>query len=693
MAGEEYDPEPNETSTDVRMPDAPDTAPRPGEADQVRDWLKKIEVSKKHFSKAFDRMKKCQQLAAYGAYKEWLDDEWRYVAPIANRLVNQSVANLYAKNPTAVAERRRRLLNTVWDGTQEQVIETAGRAALGDTNAGMMLMAIEKDIAQATAQENMVERAADTLTLLYEYQVDQQPMPFKTKIKQLVRRAKVNGVAYIKANFVRDMDMRPETAAMMEDTQAKVRTIRRLMEDTQNGESYGEDLEAKALELESLLADMAANPDRVVREQIMFDYPKSCEIILDPETRDLKTLEGCGWLAHQFDRTCDQIRDIYDVDIEKIHGEDYTAAAKALDDGKKRTYRIYEVQNKYTQQVFVIAEGVDRYLKPPAEPTVWMERFFNVWPLVFNEIEHDEELYPPSDVWNVRHMQFEYNRSRNALREHRIAARPWWLVAKGRFEMTEKDRIKSHAAHEMVEVNPSSDPRAPISTAIERGPTAPIDPNLYEVEGIKSDMLNSVGTQEANLGTTSGATATESSIAESSRLSTESSNIDDLDDFLTEVARGSGQILFQTMTKERVVEIIGPGAVWPELPLTRKQLADEITLTVKAGSSGRPNQAAKLANMERAWPAISMLPGINPEPIAEAYLDLLDIDYAKAAKAGALSIVAQNAMAKPAAAPPGQAPEAQGGSGGERDAPSGGEPTGAQPMYPGNGDPNQPTML
>jgi hypothetical protein len=694
MAGEEYDPQPTGATEDVRMPDGPGQSARPGESDQIRHWLKKIEGAKKHHAKAFERIKKCQQIAAHGAYKEWLDNEWRYVVPVVNRLINQAVANLYAKNPTAVAERRKRLLHTVWDGTQEQIIFTTQMAKQGDINAMITLQAIQADIAQAQAAENMTERAAETLTLLYEYQIQEQPMVFKTKLKQLVRRTKVNGVSFLKANFLREMDMRPETAAMMEDTQAKLRTIRRLMEDTQNGETYGDGLEAKALELESLLADTVKNPDRVVREQLMFDYPRTTEIIIDPCTRDIKTLEGCGWLAHEFNLTCDQIRDIYGVDIEKMKGAEYTTAIRMLEtDAKPKTYRLYEVQNKYTQQVFTIAEGVDIYLKPPAEPDVWFEGFFNIFPLVFNEVEHDDELYPPSDVWNARHMQFEYNRSREALREHRIAARPWWLTVKGRFEQSEKERIKNHAAHEIVEINPPPDARAPISASIERGPTAPVDPNLYDTSILMDDLLKSVGAQEANIGGMSGATATESSIAESSRMTTEASNVDDLDDFLTLVARVSGQILLQSLTKERVVEIVGPGAVWPELPLTRKQLADEITLSVKAGSSGRPNQAAKLANLERAWPAISMMPNLSTEPIAEAYMNLLDIDFAAASRPGAMSIVAQNAMAKPAAVPPGQAPEAQGGNGASNDAPpSGGEPTGAQPMYPGNGDPNQPTM-
>src|SRR3546814_13807220 len=76
--------------------------------------------------------------------------------------------------------------------------------------------------------------------------------------------------------------------------------------------------------------------------------------------------------------------------------------------------------------------------------------------------------------------------------------------------------------------------------------------------------------------------------------------------------------------------IAGEGAVWPAL--SREDVISEIFLTVKAGSSGRPNKAAEIANRERAFPFIVQLPG--SAGVANAmlpdYLDLLDIDHGHA---------------------------------------------------------------
>lgn len=685
MAGELHDATEVEAGPEAPVSQGAEDMISPEEKALVAKWLKRIKAAEKHWKPVYDRMRKCQQIAAHGAYKEWLEEETRYVAPILNRHINQAVSQLYAKNPQAIATPRKRLLHTVWDGTTEQVAFLGAQSMMGVPEATDMLMRVQADIAQADMQRALATRMAKTMTILHSYQVDEQPFPFKAQIKALVRRTKVNGVGYVKVGCVREMELKPETAALLEDSTRKIAAIERMTAEQAEGEQSETDYESEKLELELAVKDIIQNPDRVVREQVIYDYPKSAEIVLDPKTRHLKSLMGTRWLAQHYDRTADEIREIYKVDVLKAMSADVRAAHDMMEpeDCEDRTFRVYEVQDKSMRQVFTVCEGYQGFLKAPEEPDIFLERFFNVFPLVFNEIEHDEEIYPISDVWAARHMQFEYNRSREGLREHRIAARPYWVSARGRLDKADKDMLSSHPAHAIVEVTPDGTDK-PISSAIEAGPTASIDPNLYEVEGIHTDMQRSVGTQEANLGGTSGATATESSIAENSRMSSLSDNVDDLDDMLTELARATGQIMAQLFTKERVVEIVGPGAAWPEMPQSRKQLADEIIMSVRAGSSGRPNQAAQLANAERAWPALSQLPGINPEPLGIKYAELLDLDPDELLKSGAMSITAQNAAVKPGAPETGSVPSAQGpaGNAGAENTPRPAEPTPpGQPEY------------
>jgi hypothetical protein len=224
-------------------------------------------------------------------------------------------------------------------------------------------------------------------------------------------------------------------------------------------------------------------------------------------------------------------------------------------------------------------------------------------------------------------------------------------------------------------------------------PKVGVDPNLYETGTDLTDVQLVVGAQEANLGGTSGDSATENSIAENSRLQSVDSCIDDIDDWLTSLARAAGQVLLREMSIETVKAVAGPGAVWPELKA--QEIAEEVFLKIQAGSSGRPNKAQDLANIERAVPILVQTPGINPEWLAKHTLRVLDphIDLEEAYTAGLPSITAMNRQAQAGTGDPASDPNAQGGEGGDNQQapnPGKGGPQAsfqAQPGGPGGGAP------
>ena len=126
--------------------------------------------------------------------------------------------------------------------------------------------------------------------------------------------------------------------------------------------------------------------------------------------------------------------------------------------------------------------------------------------------------------------------------------------------------------------------------------------------------------------------------------------------------------------------------------LFQPDIAKDLFLSVKAGSTGRPNKPSELANMERAMPWIIQLPGVNPTPLIEKYCHLLDVDVEEMVIEGMPSIQAMNALMAKAATMMGQAgaegqkpgknPSDQGGKGeNNAPAPAGNEPQ-SQPAYP-----------
>src|SRR3546814_19455422 len=101
------------------------------------------------------------------------------------------------------------------------------------------------------------------------------------------------------------------------------------------------------------------------------------------------------------------------------------------------------------------------------------------------------------------------------------------------------------------------------------------------------------------MGGMSGGTATESSIAEQGRISTISANVDDLDEFLTEVARATGQLKILELDEATEKRIAGEGEVGPDL--SREEDIYKISLTGKAESPGRQTQAARMPTTVSAF--------------------------------------------------------------------------------------------
>jgi hypothetical protein len=403
----------------------------------------------------------------------------------------------------------------------------------------------------------------------------------------------------------------------------------------------------------------------------------------------------------------DEIKKIYKVDVGKSFNSYKRAdigqnveslAAKYMGDSLKDSDSlaqdvacVWEIYNKTDGLVYVVCDGYKDFLREPAAPEIYMERFYPWFAYVTNECDNEKTIFPPSDVTLIRHPQMEINRSREGLREHRVANRPLTVTAQGMLDEDDLAKLQNRPANAVVELN-ALQPGQKVEDLLQplRGPG--IDPNMYETNGAFEDILRSVGTQEANLGGTSNSTATESSIAQASMSSSLGSSIDDLNDVLTQLARAAGQILLLNVSKETVTQIVGPGAVWPEM--SAQDVAQEIFLEIEANSTGRPNQAEEIQKAEKIVPLLLQIPGINPEFIAKELLRRMGdrFDMEEAFTADLPSIVAMNS-AKGLSAPgggaaPGAMTQGPQGAGNAQQPP----PMNSQGARPPSGPPQLPTM-
>lgn len=675
------------------VPAASETVKKPESSPETKAfinfWIERIKAAEKHFEKDFKRMRECMDLARNGADEEWLKDPANYVVAVTNRHINLAVGQLYAKNPKPYAKRKRRRMSKLWDGKLKSLQEAAQMAQMGDPNASALL----QDVAGVQQYNAMMDGLADTIEILYEYFCNEQAANYKQRLKALVRRTKVTGVGWCDLQYQRILSPEAHSAAArIEDVTAQVALVEARLREAARGDI--QDDEAKMEELKKSLELLQQQATLLLREGPVWDFPSSTSVIVDPATTHLKTLAGTQWIARKYLKCPEEIEQIWKVDIrDKYTGYKRDQGVKKpswWSDEKRAESKhddacVYRVQHRTSGLEFVICEGYDDYLKAPSAPDTKIERFFTLFPLVFNETEHDESIYPPSDVWLAKHPQAEINRARNALREHRIANRPGYYSPVGSLTADVKN-LATRAAFDVVEVTQLAGGEK-LEDKLRAIPSIPLDPALYDIEPMIADVQRTVGSQDANFGRTAGATATESSIAENSRMSSLDDNVDDLDEFLSELAKSTGQLMLLEMSKESVIEIVGPGAVWPDMPQTREEIAKDVVLEIKAGSTGRPNTAAELAKLERGMPFILQLPGVNPVPITQKYLDLLGIDAEDAVVDGLPSITALNAMMsaaarQPATGNPQTNPADQGGAGAQNaPAPQENEPAG-QPAYP-----------
>jgi hypothetical protein len=552
------------------------------------------------------------------------------------------------------------------------------------------------------SRKQMLQKVSDTLSILYDYTLNQQVPPFKTQMKALVRRVCTTGVGFVKIGFQRILERTPEDVERINGLTEQISMIERLTADKVDDKLEDGNPELEQLRLQ--LQDYQGREQQLVREGLVFDFPSSTSIIVDPACRHLRTFIGARWIAEEYVLTVDDIKEIYGVDLSTSgSATSYDTSTKngipglreklesVTNGGSKRDrkvdgVKVWVVWDKSAGQYCVIAEGYEDFIVEPQQPTIQLERFWPIFPLIFNEAENENSIYPRSDVHLLKPIQKEYNRSREGLRQHRIANRPATAVAAGQLDEEDVEKLKNRPANAVITLN-ALPPNGNVNNLLQPIQHAPIDAALYDTSALFEDLLRVVGQSDSSIGTaSSGVTATGDSIAEQNRTVALASNVDDLDDMMIELSRSAGQILLMEMSNETVMKIVGPGAVWPSL--SNQEIADELLLEVEAGSSGRPNKAAEVANIERITPLLLQIPGVRPDWLVKQLITRLDdrIDPTDAIASGLPSIIAQNVMSKlmggAQGGPPQEGTEPQGGADNEEAPPQGPPPSGPPSSLP-----------
>jgi hypothetical protein len=704
--------EPTYESTDTVAGATPDKQPEQSESEKalVRKIQKTIKADKDHHKNAFKRMREDMFMARTGRSPDYL--EGNYKVNLAGRHIRQKTAALYAKNPKATARRRETLDFVVWDEDPNslkmsmEIIQTAQQmmaaasapqvdpvtgAPVVDPMTGApptppeppqeMIMAFQKamsivdDFKQGMERRQVIEKIGKTMEILFTQAMrEQKPVDFKTAMKSGVRRACTTGVCYVELGFQREMGPRPAMMEKLADLRARLDHMRVLTEKIADTENPINSDAAEIAELEHSIASLQAEPEVVLREGLILDFPQSTKVIPHKLTKSLIGFVGARHVTIEYMYTDDEVKEIFGVDLGKKY-RGYSAAGETNDKTTQNEENVYSAgkngsglvcvwkhYDKAAGLVYYVVDGYDKFLRVPAAPDVFVEDFWPLRALTFNEVEDENCLFPPSDVRLMWDQQIEYNKSRNGMKNHRYAALPRWVGANGSFDDEDAKSLIDMEPFAVKMLN-SLGPDTDVKKMLQSLPIPGVDPNLYETSPLFTDMQLAVGMSESQLGLTGKATATGETIAAGATKSADDSSIDDLDGFLSDVARMAGQIMLKEMSEEQVKIIAGPGAVWPQLTLA--EIASELFLEVEAGSSGKPNQAVELENWNKMLPFLVQMPGLSSEWVARETVKRLDdkADLTAALSKDAMSILAQNGLAQVSTGDPASDPNAQGGEG------------------------------
>src|SRR5213078_206511 len=163
-------------------------------------------------------------------------------------------------------------------------------------------------------------------------------------------------------------------------------------------------------------------------ERLVFDFPPSTSVIVDPRCRAVRGFIGAQWVAQEYFKPVSDINEFFEL---KISPTD-TDIVKYSPSGEQSMLEVnqedplvhlYEVFDHRTKSTFFLVEGYKDYVQKPQPVYPETTSFWPLFALTFNDIETEpgarSTIFPPSDVQLVKAAQKEWNRSRNSLRSHR----------------------------------------------------------------------------------------------------------------------------------------------------------------------------------------------------------------------------------------------------------------------------------
>lgn len=468
----------------------------------------------------------------------------------------------------------------------------------------------------------------------------------KKPARKAVRSVLSNGEGWFKCNLHSEKKPQPEVEKALNDAQethARIIAQQKLIEDPQNQDP--ETLEAEKAEKEALIKELQEKLEVAVNKMFIVDYVETENIQVSTDINCIENYTDADWIGNELYMTPEKAlssfprltaediktakkyyqrapKELTTRDIDNVlpqgmltaeSAQAFTTATSSQE--SPEFLRVVEIWDRRDKQIRTIIDGVKCWAKEPYPPPYPTSRFYPYFYFAFYEV--DGQRHAQSLSWRLYKLQDEYSSSRSNFRLTRERSIPGVLFNATMLDEVEAKKLTESKSQEYTALRPA-DPATPLSNLFAPKPVQAIDMRLYDPTLILNDMERISGVQEALSAAINSPgnpkTATEANIQQSGTQARTTSDRDNLEGMLTELAEYTAQQALQCLEIRDVQRLAGPKAFWP----TGMDIEDLFTLveiTIEAGSTGKPRQATDM----QAWSTILPLIQKSLQEIEQAF--------------------------------------------------------------------------
>lgn len=496
---------------------------------------------------------------------------------------------------------------------------------------------------------------AETLEIVISYLW--RSASLKKVARKAVRSVLSNSEGWLKANFITDNEPEPETETALNsarETMDHLQAQLKLLEDPDD--KSPEEIEALVAEKKALIEELEAKIEMTVTKMFAIDFVRTERIQVSLDVDAIEDYRDADWIADEFFVCEDEVLDKFP----RLEKEDITAARKfhmnpPKDLTDSKVDQIYpqgqvtaeqaqaftehtsaqespaflkciEIWDRRDKHIRTIIEGVKKWAKEPFTPPYPTRRFFPYFYFAFYEV--DGNRHAQSLSWRLYKLQDEYSTTRSNFRLARERSLPGVFVDGTNLDDIEMRKVEASRINEYTVLRPT-DPTKPIGNSFAGKPVPAIDARLYDPTYILNDMERLSGVQEALSSAINGPgnpkTATEANIQQAGTSARTTSDRDNLEFMLTDLARATAEQALRCLTYRDAARIAGKKAFWPE-GMSIDDLFTLVEIDIQAGSTGKPKQATDQQAWATLLPIIRELIGVVRQALASGDLTTANVN-------------------------------------------------------------------